>query len=186
MYDCVMEGKQVDGGPVPPAHEAPHGPGAANAVAFLLAQLGSHCAARFAGRLAPLNLTPAHAGILRLVATEPELNQRQLASRLGAMPSRVVAFVDELEERGLLIRQRRQGDRRSHTLELTEQGRSALGSLRQVATAHEADITGSLSPQEREQLAALLRRLADANALVPGVHPGYRQPAGRTRPPCGE
>lgn len=146
-------------------------------VAFLLAQLGAHCAARFADRLEPLQLTPAHAGILRLIASEPDLNQRELAARLQAMPSRVVVLIDQLEARGLLTRQRRQADRRSHALQLTAAGADVLTSLRQIATAHEAEITATLNRNEREQLAALLRRLADANGLAPGIHPGYR--AGR-------
>lgn len=149
-------------------HEGPTG------VAFLLAQLGAHGAARFAERLTALGLSPPHAGILRLVAAEPGLNQRALAVRLRAVPSRVVALVDALEERGLLIRQRRADDRRSSVLELTEAGRSALASLREIADAHEAEITAALTPQERLHIAGLLRRLADANQLTPGVHPGYR------------
>lgn len=147
----------------------------AGGVAFLLAQLGAHGAARFAHRLGALGLKPAHAGILRLIATEPSLNQRELASRLQALPSRVVALVDELETRGMLTRQRRPADRRAHTLQLTDAGRDALTSLRQIATAHEAEITATLTHQEHEQLAHLLARLADANGLTPGVHPGYRQ-----------
>jgi len=70
------------------------GRAAPTGVAFLLAQLGAHGAARFAERLTVLRLRPAHAGILRLIAAEPGLNQRELAVRLRAVPSRVVALVD--------------------------------------------------------------------------------------------
>jgi hypothetical protein len=37
--------------------------------AFLLAQLGAHAAAGFAARIAALDLTPAQAGLLRLMRT---------------------------------------------------------------------------------------------------------------------
>ena len=157
-----MERKHPDG---------PRGP------AFLLAQVGAHAAARFAERLSPLGLTPAHAGVLRLVASGAELNQRALATRLSAAPSRVVVLVDELEARGLLRRVRREDDRRSHVLELTAAGRDALAHLREVATAHEDDVVAVLAPEERQQLADLLRRLAEAHGLPPGVHPGYRRGA---------
>ncbi len=143
-------------------------------IAFLLSQLGAHAAARFADRLAALRLTPGQAGLLRMVAKEPGLNQRQLADRLRAQPSRVVALVDELQERGLLARRTREGDRRSHTIELTEDGRRALMAIREIAEAHEAEITGALSHEERVELAFLMQRLAAAHALEPGVHPGYR------------
>ena len=147
-------------------------------IAFLLSQLGAHAAARFADRLVALRLTPGQAGLLRLVAKEPGLNQRQLAGRLRAQPSRVVALVDELQQRGLLARRPREGDRRSHVIELTEDGRRALMAIREIAEAHEAEITGSLSQDERVELAALLQRLAAALDLEPGVHPGYRRVAG--------
>ena len=73
-------------------------------IAFLLSQLGAHGAARFADRLATLRLTPGEAGLLRMVAKEPGLNQRQLAGRLRAQPSRVVALVDGLQLCGILAR----------------------------------------------------------------------------------
>lgn len=171
----------TDGSARPPAPDGEPsdggtpGGGAPVGVAFLLAQLGAHGAARFADRLGELRLGPAHAGVLRLVAAEPDLNQRALAARLHAMPSRVVALVDELEARGLLTRRRREADRRSHALQLTDAGRDTLASLRRIATAHEAEITAALTPDERERLAGLLRRLVDANGLTPGVHPGYHR-----------
>ncbi len=164
-----------------PADRPGEGQTTPTGVAFLLAQLGAHGAARFAERLAVLRLSPPHAGILRLIAAEPGLNQRELAVRLRAVPSRVVALVDDLEERGLLTRQRRADDRRSSVLELTQPGRSALASLREIADAHEAEITAALTSEERLQIAGLLRRLADANQLTPGVHPGYRSPSASTR-----
>lgn len=145
-------------------------------VGFLLSQVGAHAAACFAERLAPLDLTPAHAGILRLISREPDLNQRALARRLQALPSRVVAFIDELEDRGLVARQRREDDRRSHVLRLTALGHEALAALREVAEAHDADIARGLSAEERRVLTALLLRIIETQDLSHGVHPGYRAP----------
>jgi DNA-binding MarR family transcriptional regulator len=148
----------------------PTQPGAA----FLLAQLGAHAAGRFAERAAELGLTPPQAGILRLVAAEDGLNQRRLAQRLEALPSRVVALLDELEARGLVTRRRSTDDRRSHVLGLTPAGAETLRALGRVAMEHETEITTGLEPAEREQLTVLLQRLADARGLTPGVHPGFR------------
>ncbi|WP_206340345.1 MarR family winged helix-turn-helix transcriptional regulator [Blastococcus litoris] len=146
-------------------------------VAFLLSQLGSHGAMRFGERLADLGLTPGHAGLLRVVAREPGLSQRQLADRLGAQPSRVVVLVDELESRGLLTRRSREGDRRSHVIGLTDAGSRSLATIRTIAEAHEAELTHTLSERERDQLKDLLGRLAAGLGLRPGVHPGYRRPS---------
>lgn len=142
-------------------------------VALLLAQLGAHGAARFAERLRPLGLTPAHAGVLRLLRDQEGLSQRELAAQLRAAQSRVVALLDELEARDLVARERREGDRRTHALRLTHNGRRIVADLRQIADAHEAETTACLSSGERHQLASLLYRLVESNGLTPGVHPGY-------------
>ena len=142
-------------------------------VALLLAQLGAHGAARFAERLRRLGLSPAHAGVLRLLRDQEGLSQRELAAQLRAAQSRVVALLDELEARDLVTRERRQGDRRTHALRLTDYGRRTLADLRDIADAHEAEITGCLSSEERQQLASLLYRLVEANGLTPGIHPGF-------------
>ncbi|MFD0683774.1 MarR family winged helix-turn-helix transcriptional regulator [Actinomadura fibrosa] len=150
-------------------------PPALGGVAFLLAQLGAHAADRFARRIAELDLTPPQAGLLRMLAHAPGRSQRELAGDLGMPPSRFVPFADELEGRGLIERRRNAEDRRLYALHLTEQGREMLGELAKAGMAHEQQITESLTPEERQHLAELLRRIADHEGLTPGVHPGYRR-----------
>lgn len=152
--------------------ERPDGPG----VAFLLAQLGARAADRFAERIAALDLTPPQAGLLRVIAREPGSSQREVAAKLGLFPSRVVTFVDELEDRGLVGRQRSTTDRRQYALHLTKQGRALMQRLSTIARAHERDLCQPLDDNERVQLAALLKRVADQQGLTPGIHPGYQRP----------
>jgi DNA-binding MarR family transcriptional regulator len=128
---------------------------------FLLSQLGSFAAARFAELVKPAGLTPATAGALRILARNPGLSQRALADRLGAVPSRVVVLVDALENAGLVSRTRDPDDRRHHRLDLTDAGRAALQGLRAAAE------------QQREAFAALISRLASAHGIDPDVHRGF-------------
>ena len=69
--------------------------------AFLIAQVGAHAASQFAERLAKEKLAPRHAGILRILNSTPAITQQRLATILGMVPSRLLVFVDEMEERGL-------------------------------------------------------------------------------------
>ncbi|MCP3811850.1 MarR family transcriptional regulator, partial [Mycobacteriaceae bacterium Msp059] len=62
-------------------------------VAFLLTQLGTYAATRFAEQMATIDLTPPHAGILRAIAAAPGRSQQALSAQLGLLPSRVVTFV---------------------------------------------------------------------------------------------
>ena len=50
-----------------------------------------------------------------------------------------------------------------------------------IAETPEAEITAALTFEERLQIAGLLRRLADAMQLVPGVHTAYRSPSASIR-----
>jgi DNA-binding MarR family transcriptional regulator len=142
--------------------------------AFLLAQLGAHAARRFAERVARIGLTPSDAGVLRKIASDSGISQQALAKHLGVMPSRMVAMVDELENKGLVERRRNTEDRRNYELHLTEKGRHLLSDLSQIAAEHEESLCAALNREERAKLRELCVRIADQQGLTPGVHPGYR------------
>ena len=77
-----------------------------NGIAFLLSQVGARSAQEFARLLEPLKLSPADAGILRLLRQTPGISQQQLAETLGMHASRLVAVIDTLESRKLVARAR--------------------------------------------------------------------------------
>jgi DNA-binding MarR family transcriptional regulator len=141
--------------------------------AFLLAQVGAHAAARFAERLRVLNLTPPHAGILRVVATSGGISQQRLADYLRVLPSRLVVLIDQLEERGVVERRANARDRRSSALHLTDAGAEMLKNIGRLARDHQEALLVSLTVEEREELVLLLGRVADQQGLRPGVHPGF-------------
>ena len=143
--------------------------------AFLLAQLGAHAPDLFGERIKRLRLAPRHAGILRMIARTPSCNQRTLAKRLGVLPSRMVILIDELTDKKLVARKRSIKDRRHSELVLTKRGRGMLEKLSKLAAEHEADLCAGLTAAEREQLAALGRKIVHQQGLTPDVHPGYRK-----------
>ncbi len=156
-----------------PVRSSGAGPSSGPGVAFLLAQLGAHAAARFAERIAELDLSAPQAGLLRAVSATPGQSQQALARHLRTPPSRLVALVDGLAERGVLERRRNLDDRRLHALYVTDAGRALLRKIGQVARGHDEAICASLDQDERTQLRALLARIAAEQGLTPGVHPGY-------------
>jgi DNA-binding MarR family transcriptional regulator len=144
-------------------------------LAFLLAQVGAHAAGRFAERLAPLKLTPPHAGILRAIKEANGLSQQALGEKLGMFPSRLVAVLDELEQRGLIERRDSPTDRRSYALHLTETGREALEQIGRIAREHQDSLCAALDESEQAQLTDFLKRIAAEQKLAPGIHPGFRR-----------
>jgi DNA-binding MarR family transcriptional regulator len=143
--------------------------------AFLLAQLGAHAASQFAERLGVIELTPPDAGILRLLRIAAGLSQQELAAKLQIHPSRLVAILDNLEERGFVERRPNPDDRRLYSLHLTRDGGEALEKIGKVAREHQDALLSVLSTEERGVLAALLLKVADQQGVVRGVHPGYQR-----------
>jgi DNA-binding MarR family transcriptional regulator len=162
-----------------PASDHPDG------VAFLLAQLGHHAATLFAEQVATIELSPAHAGILRVIAAEPGRSQQALSTQLGMLPSRVVVYVDELEDRGYVERRRNPDDRRLHALYLTAAGKRLMRKLSDLARQHERRLTAALEPEQYSALRGLLSTLAQQQGLTAHVHPGYRTLARLPAKPAG-
>ncbi|GAA5118485.1 MarR family winged helix-turn-helix transcriptional regulator [Pseudonocardia adelaidensis] len=142
--------------------------------AFLLAAVGAHAAARFAERVAELDLTPPQIGLLGLIAASPGQSQQAVAHVLGMPPSRLVGLVDALADRGLVERRRNPTDRRLHALHITDAGQAALGKIATIGREHDDALCRSLDSSERETLRTFLSRIAADQGLRPGIHPGYR------------
>ena len=148
-----------------------------SSVAFLLVQLGFHVAGRYGERLKPLGLEQRQAAMLVRLAENDGRSQQAIAELMGLNPTRMVFLTDELEKLGLVERRRNPADRHSHALYLTEAGTAMLARVREVTRAHEAAITAGLTDAERNQLTALLQRLAAAQGLagrsLPGMPPSH-------------
>jgi DNA-binding MarR family transcriptional regulator len=90
------------------------------------------------------------------------------------LPSRVVAYVDELEDRGYVERRRNPDDRRLHALYLTASGKKVIGKIGELGRQHDRLLTAGLDAQQRDTMRQLLATMAEHQGLRPHVHPGYR------------
>ena len=161
-------------------------PPTAHSVGFTLSSLGYAVAARFRATLAPLELEPREFALLRTVAAAEGRSQQAVGGLLQIPASRMVAFVDALERRGLLERRHNPLDRRTRELHLTDRGRSLLERALTLANDFERELLADLSPQEGEQLLALLQRVGLRLGLRPGVHAAHQDgdgPAAQCEPP---
>jgi DNA-binding MarR family transcriptional regulator len=140
------------------------------AVGFIVSSVGYAVAKRFRATLAPLGLEPREFALLRAVGAAEGQSQQAIGERLQIPPSRMVAFVDGLEERSLLERRQNPHDRRTRALYLTAEGRALLERAFALALGLERDLCAELSDSEREQLLALLQRVGLRVGLVTGPH----------------
>jgi DNA-binding MarR family transcriptional regulator len=140
---------------------------------FLLSQVGAYASASFAEQVAPLGITPAHVGVLRAVAENAGRSQQAVADEFGMPASRLVALLDDLQERGLVERRRGVVDRRVHSLHLTADGQILFTRLKGVGRDAERSLLRGLDITERRQLLHLLQRIAAEQGLRTGIHPNY-------------
>ncbi|MHB8240910.1 MAG: MarR family winged helix-turn-helix transcriptional regulator [Solirubrobacteraceae bacterium] len=139
-------------------------------VGFTVSTIGFAVAERFREILAPVGLEPREFALLRSVQANEGQSQQAVGERLRIPASRMVAFVDALEARGLLERRHNPDDRRTRALHLTDSGRKLLAAAFSEAVAHEQNVCGDLNADEREQLLDLLGKVASRLGLAPGVH----------------
>jgi DNA-binding MarR family transcriptional regulator len=128
-------------------------------VGFTISTTGYAIAARFREALAPFGLEPREFALLRSVAASEGDSQQAIGERMSIAPSRMVAFVDSLERRGLLERRQNPADRRARALFLTDEGRELLGRAFRAAGEYERVLSQDLTGAEREQLLELLARV---------------------------
>jgi len=143
--------------------------------AFLLSQIGFHVAVRCAEILEPIGLQPAHYGVLVQLAGQEGFSQQQLADAMGVHRNVMVGLIDELEERGLVRRERHPRDRRAHQLQLTDRAHAVLVQANAAVDELEAEIFAGFDSREHSRLVTLLQRIAKQADLPDSIHPDLRR-----------
>ncbi|HEY7257097.1 MAG TPA: MarR family transcriptional regulator [Solirubrobacterales bacterium] len=145
---------------------------APSSVAFLLSQVGILASQRFARRIGEVGLVPPQFRLMNMIDAAEGSSQQAIAEAIGAPPSRMVALVDELEDRDMVERRPHPSDRRVRALYLTAAGRKLLSRGRRIAAEHEDELMRGFSAADRRMLAAFLRKVVEEQGIGSGVHPG--------------
>ena len=117
---------------------------------------------------------------LSYLADHDDSPQQALVDALCMDAKNVVLLLNELEDRGLLIRRRDSEDRRRHRVNITDAGREALLRAGHAMEDVENQVLQALDAEERATLWRLLARAlheveddrveADVPALAPVAH----------------
>lgn len=114
----------------------------------------------FARHLGPLQLKAVEFSILVLVASNDEVNQKQLGAALDVSAPNMAVTLDKLVERGWVERVRSTQDRRAQIVHLTPAGRELVARAERIAGTMEDEALKTLSPAERALLIELLLKVA--------------------------
>jgi DNA-binding MarR family transcriptional regulator len=126
---------------------------------FTLARLGNLVRQECAARLAEAGLTQHQHAILCCLDEFGPACQRDVAARLSLDTGDIVAFLDGLQQRGLVLRERDQRDRRRQVVSLTEGGQRTLRETEELLDAAGPGALAALSETERAELARLAARV---------------------------
>src|SRR5437016_8063214 len=125
-----------------------------DSTSFLLKRLGHAAKERALDVFEATGLTPYHYAVLLALAEDSHETQGAIADALGYDRGQLVGLLDELEEQGLVERRRDPSDRRRQLVNLTPDGKRALGRLRTLARRIEDELLAPLDESDREQLHA--------------------------------
>jgi DNA-binding MarR family transcriptional regulator len=128
---------------------------------FLLKRLGMRAKEQSLVAYEEAGLHPYHHAILAALAEGSRETQGAIANALGYDKGQLVGLLDELEDGGLIVRERDPADRRRHVVEMTPAGRKALARARRLSARLEDEFLASLDEKERTQLHSLLLHLAE-------------------------
>jgi len=102
--------------------------------------------------------------VLVLIDRNEGLSQSELGEALGIDRSTMVAVIDRLERRKLVVRAPSPVDRRSYALQLSRDGVALLADITPVVQAHEEAVAQALTSAEQGTLITLLARLHTGNS----------------------
>ena len=144
--------------------EGRHGPDEANAPERLralpsrLLNLAAGYAQRQVGeRLATLDSRKWHYATLAALEEFGPASQSGLSDRTGIYRSDLVATINELTARGLVVRAPDPADRRRNAITLTDEGRRRLKHLDVLVADAQAELLAPLSEADRAELTRILK-----------------------------
>ncbi|MFG1649941.1 MarR family winged helix-turn-helix transcriptional regulator [Micromonospora sp. NPDC049275] len=141
---------------------APQSPaGLRTTPSWLLNQTASHAGRLLAEGFAAHDLRGYHYRLLASLAEDGPASQADLGRRCGIDRSDVVAAVNDLAGRGLVVRAPDPADRRRNVISLTDSGAAEAHRMTDTVTRVQDDLLAPLSTAERAELTRLLTRLLD-------------------------
>jgi MarR family 2-MHQ and catechol resistance regulon transcriptional repressor len=120
--------------------------------------------ARVEPHLIAAGLTVTQFGVLEAILHKGPLTQRELGLKVLTSAGNMTDVIDKLHARGFVRRVRRQEDRRSVRVELTEAGRTLITELFPRHAADIATAMSGLTAAELRTLGELLRKVGMAAA----------------------
>lgn len=131
-----------------------------NVVGFHLRKAQEAAFAAFKNRVGGFDVRVGHFAALVLIDENTGINQTDLGKAMGRDKSSLTPVLDDLTQRGLVVRQRSSRDRRRYGLSLSAQGRELCACLQRQAAVHEEHLVRLIEPDDVQTFLRVLKRIA--------------------------
>jgi DNA-binding MarR family transcriptional regulator len=135
----------------------------ASSTGYLLARLAAAFKVEVTARAEQSGFEIYDYSVLAILGEGSRETQATIADALMIDPSRLVAVLDSLEQRGMVMRQRDPQDRRRHVVSITDIGRGELDRIRAIVQRFEDEFFAPIDATSRGALHATLVALATQN-----------------------
>ena len=98
--------------------------------------------------------------ILRILAEEESISQRKLQEILDIKPGSISEILTKLEDKGLILREKSETDKRAVIIRVTEKGKAVVA--KKTDQRSREDLFNCLAEDEKETLRILLKKLLTA------------------------
>ncbi|MEV0579816.1 MarR family transcriptional regulator [Streptomyces sp. NBC_01463] len=129
---------------------------------WLVGRVAARARGLVADALAAEGLKLMHHAVLAATAEYGPVAQAELGRRLAVDPKDMVGILNDLQQAGLVLRTPDPVDRRKNAITVTPEGMAALTRCAALAEAANAELLAPLTPEEQNQLMALLARVHEA------------------------
>lgn len=106
-----------------------------------------------------INLTVSQFGVLEALYHKGPMCQRDIAKKILKSSGNITTVVDNLEKRGLVIRERDSNDRRYYNVVLTAEGEQLIKGIFPAHVHRIVQAMGKLNMAEQKELGRLCKKL---------------------------
>ncbi|WP_109809502.1 MarR family winged helix-turn-helix transcriptional regulator [Sphingosinithalassobacter portus] len=131
----------------------------AETLGFVMKDISRLMRRRFDARAREIGVTRAQWHTLFVLLRNEGINQGGLAEQMEIEPITACRMIDRLEDAGLVERRHDPGDRRVRLIYLTEAARPLIERLEVIGGQVTESALAGVSPEEREQLDAILGKI---------------------------
>lgn len=109
--------------------------------------------------LRPYDLTPGQWNLINQLDRAGELSQKELAEKTRKEQATITRYLDTLERKGLIVRNKHKTDRRAHVVSITQEARDLIKEVEPATLVAAQALIEDINQQELDTFVSVLAHL---------------------------